>query len=57
VCDAPPAATAWAACDVRFEEYDAGPIRTENKVATLGNHKAAWFKDTEGNFLCLHQTI
>lgn len=42
---------------VRFEDYDLGEIRTEDKIATLGNHKAAWFKDPEGNILCLHQTI
>jgi hypothetical protein len=24
-------------------------------VATLGNEKAAWFCDTEGNILCVHE--
>lgn len=40
---------------VRFRDYDLGEIRTEDKVATLGTHKAAWFEDPDGNVLCLHQ--
>ena len=27
------------------------------QVEVLGSEKAAWFKDTEGNVLCIHQTI
>jgi len=29
---------------------------TEN-VCVLGSEKAAWFKDTEGNILCIHQDM
>jgi len=38
---------------VKFEEYNipAMGIKTVNGVATMNGHKAAWFKDTEGNIL------
>jgi catechol 2,3-dioxygenase-like lactoylglutathione lyase family enzyme len=36
-----------------FEEYDLGEIKTENGVATIGDFKAAWFKDPDGNILCV----
>ena len=42
---------------VVFEEYDMPGIKTENSIATGGGAKTAWFKDTEGNFLCLHEDI
>jgi catechol 2,3-dioxygenase-like lactoylglutathione lyase family enzyme len=41
---------------VRFEEYDLPGIKTVDGVATMGEGKAAWFKDPGGNVLCLHQT-
>ena len=40
---------------VVFEEYDMPEIKTVNGIATMGSEKAAWFKDTEGNILCIHQ--
>ena len=40
---------------VVFEEYDLPGIKTVRGVATMGDHKAAWFKDPSGNVLCLHQ--
>lgn len=37
---------------VTFEQYDMGEIMTDKRgVATLGDMKAAWFKDSEGNIL------
>jgi predicted enzyme related to lactoylglutathione lyase len=42
---------------VNFEEYDMPEIKTQNGIATQGSVKAAWFKDSEGNILCIHQTI
>ena len=42
---------------VVFEEYDMPEIKTQNGIATHGPHKAAWFKDSEGNILCIHQLI
>ena len=38
---------------VTFEEYP--DMGTVDGIATMGSMKAAWFKDTEGNILCLHQ--
>src|ERR671918_2766623 len=40
-----------------FEEYDMPEIKTQNAIATQGSVKAAWFKDSEGNILCIHQII
>jgi predicted enzyme related to lactoylglutathione lyase len=42
---------------VNFEEYDMQEVKTQNGIATQGSVKAAWFKDSEGNILCIHQTI
>lgn len=44
-----------AARGVLFEEYDLPGLKTVNHVCVLGSSKAAWFKDTEGNYLCLHE--
>ena len=40
---------------VIFEEYDFPDFKTVDSIATMGPAKAAWFKDTEDNILCLHQ--
>ncbi|HZB80788.1 MAG TPA: VOC family protein [Nitrososphaera sp.] len=42
---------------VNFEEYDMPEIKTQNGIATQGSVKAAWFKDSEGNILCIHQIM
>lgn len=42
---------------VVFEDYDFPGLKTVNHVCVLGSEKAAWFKDTEGNYLCLHEDI
>ncbi|MFH1031416.1 MAG: VOC family protein [Chloroflexota bacterium] len=38
---------------MKFEEYDIPGmgIKTVNGIATMGEYKGAWFKDTEGNIL------
>jgi hypothetical protein len=38
----------------RFEEVDVPGAKRTGKVSTMGNGRAAWFKDSEGNWLCLH---
>ena len=40
---------------VQFESYDMGDIKTdENNIATWeGKYHAAWFKDSEGNIICV----
>ncbi|HEY4640683.1 MAG TPA: VOC family protein [Thermoanaerobaculia bacterium] len=42
---------------VLFEDYDLPGLKTVEKVCILGSEKAAWFKDTEGNILCVHETV
>lgn len=43
--------------DVRFADYDLPGFKTVRHVAVLGNEKAAWFEDSEGNILCLHEDL
>ena len=40
---------------VVFEEYDLPEVKTHNGVATMGDTRAAWFKDPGGNIICLHE--
>jgi catechol 2,3-dioxygenase-like lactoylglutathione lyase family enzyme len=42
---------------VAFENYDSPGFKTVDHVLVLGDEKCAWFKDTEGNILCLHQDL
>ncbi len=42
---------------VTFEDYDLPGLRTVDHVCVLGSEKAAWFKDSEGNILCLHEAL
>lgn len=42
---------------VVFEDYDLPGLKTVDHVCVLGAEKAAWFKDTEGNYLCIHEDI
>lgn len=41
---------------VIFEQYDMGPIKTDEKgISTMGESKSAWFKDPDGNILAISQ--
>jgi catechol 2,3-dioxygenase-like lactoylglutathione lyase family enzyme len=40
---------------VEFEEYDMPGLKTNRGIAMLGQDKAAWFRDSEGNILALTQ--
>lgn len=42
---------------VVFEDYDFPELKTVDHVCVLGSEKAAWFKDTEGNYLCIHEDM
>jgi catechol 2,3-dioxygenase-like lactoylglutathione lyase family enzyme len=42
---------------VRFADYDLPGLKTVGHVCVLGAEKAAWFEDTEGNILCLHEDL
>jgi catechol 2,3-dioxygenase-like lactoylglutathione lyase family enzyme len=38
---------------VKFEEYDFPGLKTENGIATFGDFKTGWFRDSEGNILAI----
>jgi len=42
---------------VVFEDYDFPGFKTVDHMIVLGTEKSAWFKDTEGNILCVHQEL
>ena len=42
---------------VVFEDYDFPGLKTVDHVCVLGAEKAAWFRDTEGNYLCIHEDL
>lgn len=42
---------------VKFDDYDLPDFKTVGHVCVLGSEKAAWFRDPEGNILCLHEDM
>ncbi|MER7755401.1 VOC family protein [Kitasatospora sp. NPDC097643] len=42
---------------ITFEEYDFPGLKTVNGVAERDDIRAAWFKDSEGNILCVAQRL
>jgi catechol 2,3-dioxygenase-like lactoylglutathione lyase family enzyme len=42
---------------VKIEDYDFPGLKTVNGIASRDVDRAAWFKDTEGNILCAHETL
>jgi catechol 2,3-dioxygenase-like lactoylglutathione lyase family enzyme len=42
---------------VVFQDYDLPGLKTVEHVCVLGSEKAAWFNDTEGNILCIHENL
>ena len=57
VDDIASAITALKRAGVAFEDYDFPGFKTVDHVCVLGAEKAAWFKDSEGNYLCLHEDL
>jgi catechol 2,3-dioxygenase-like lactoylglutathione lyase family enzyme len=51
------AVAALKARGVAFADYDLPGLKTVEHVCVLGSEKAAWFEDTEGNILCLHEDL
>jgi len=41
---------------VVFEDYDFPGLKTVEHVCDMAGEKCAWFRDTEGNYLCLHES-
>jgi len=42
---------------VVFHDYDLPGLKTVEHVCVLGSEKAAWFSDSEGNILCIHEDL
>lgn len=42
---------------VVFHDYDFPGFKTMDHMIVMGTDKAAWFGDTEGNILCIHQDL
>ncbi len=42
---------------VTFEEYDFPGLKTVHGIATTGELKTAWFRDSEGNILALSNEV
>ncbi|WP_072475947.1 VOC family protein [Amycolatopsis australiensis] len=47
--------SALAGRGVRFQDFELEGLKTVHHIAELGNERAAWFNDSEGNVLCLHE--
>jgi catechol 2,3-dioxygenase-like lactoylglutathione lyase family enzyme len=41
---------------VTFEDYDLPGLKTTDHIATMEGESAAWFRDPDGNVLCVHHT-
>ena len=46
-----------ASAGVRFEHYDSGPIKTDERGIATPGPKQAWFRDPAGNILSVIQEI
>ena len=42
---------------VTFEDYDFPGLKTVDGIATIGDLKSSWFKDSEGNILALSNEV
>ncbi|MEV4057305.1 VOC family protein [Amycolatopsis sp. NPDC049688] len=42
---------------VRFQDFEMEGLKTVAHIAEMGQERAAWFNDSEGNVLCLHQVL
>jgi catechol 2,3-dioxygenase-like lactoylglutathione lyase family enzyme len=42
---------------VVFNDYDFPGLKTVQHMCVLGSEKAAWFNDSEGNILCIHENL
>ena len=43
---------------IAFEQYDMPNLKTDKDgIAMIGQTKSAWFKDPEGNILCVHENL
>jgi catechol 2,3-dioxygenase-like lactoylglutathione lyase family enzyme len=54
VDDVPGTVQELRARGVEFEDYDLPEFKTQDGIATEGDFQSAWFKDPDGNILCVH---
>jgi hypothetical protein len=40
---------------VAFEEYDLPDLKTQNAIATIGDLRASWARDPDGNIIAFEQ--
>jgi catechol 2,3-dioxygenase-like lactoylglutathione lyase family enzyme len=43
--------------DVEFEDYDLPELKTEGGVAAVGDVRAAWCRDPDGNLLAIESVV
>ena len=44
-------------CGVAFEEYDLPDLKTENGIAMIGDLRASWARDPDGNIIAFEQRV
>ena len=42
---------------VQFEEYDTPDLKTENGIALIGDLRASWARDPDGNLIAFEQRL
>jgi len=42
---------------VQFEEYDTPALKTENGIAQIGDLRASWARDPDGNLIAFEQRL
>lgn len=42
---------------VVFDDYDLPGLTTVDHIAVTGDERAAWFRDPDGNVLCVHEGV
>ncbi|VVJ14991.1 Glyoxalase/bleomycin resistance protein/dioxygenase [Amycolatopsis camponoti] len=57
VSDLPAEVKALENRGIRFQDFELEDLKTVDHIAQLGNERAAWFSDSEGNVLCLHEVL
>lgn len=55
VDDLPSVVASLRSRGVAFEEYDSPGLRTIDGIADMGDYRAAWLKDPDGNFIGIHE--
>ena len=55
VADLEPVVTGLRERGVAFEEYDLPELKTENGIASIGDLRAAWARDPDGNIIAFEE--